>query len=223
MNRRPVLASLLSLVGLLLSASAARAEVHVDFLFGGGHGHGHHGHHHHHHHGWYGGYRGFYWPRPVYYYPPPPVYVPVAQPVPLGVPTVSTYGMGPAVAQPAQTVAAPTPAPTLSTAQSNALPAYQGRGISIRNPVETNTAVTFVVDSRRENELSPGESHSLSEKSSYVIEFDRGGEFGTARHVVNEGSYEFVATDRGWDLRRLDVLPTGPNSTTVRRNTLPTR
>jgi hypothetical protein len=214
MNRRSVLASMVSFGAVLLSASAARAEVHVDFLFGG-HGHGH-GHHHHHHHGWYG---GFYWPRPVYYYPPPPVYVPVAQPVPVAVPT---YGMSPAAAS-AQTAATPTPAPALSTVQSNTLPAYQGRGIAIRNPVETNTPVTFVVDSRREAELSPGESHSLSEKSSYVIEFDRGGEFGTARHVVNEGSYEFVATDRGWDLRRMDTLPTGSTSATVRRNTLPAR
>jgi hypothetical protein len=171
MNRRPVLASLGSLVAVLLSASAARAEVHVDFLFGG-HGHGH-GHHHHHHHGWYG---GFYWPRPVYYYPPPPVYVPVAQPVPVAVPAVSTYGAAPAAAQPAQMAATPTPAPALATVQSNTLPAYQGRGISLRNPAETNTPVTFVVDSRREAELSPGESHSLAEKSNYVIEFDRGGE-----------------------------------------------
>jgi hypothetical protein len=215
MIRRSVLASLL---GVLLSASAARAEVHVDFLFGGGgYGHGH-GHHHHHHHGWYG---GFYVPRPVYYYPPPPVYVPVAQPVPVAVPAVGTYGTAAPAAAPV--AATPTPAPALSTVQSNSLPAYQGRGISIRNPVGTNTPVTFVVDSRREAELSPGESHSLSEKSSYVVEFDRGGEFGTARHVVNEGSYEFVATDRGWDLRRMDTLPTGAPSSTVRRNTLPAR
>jgi hypothetical protein len=219
MTRRRILASLVSLVAALLPASAARAEVHVDFLFGGGHGHGH-GHHHHHHHGWHG---GFYWPRPVYYYAPPPVYVPVAQPVPVAVPAVSTYGMAPAAAQPTQAAAAPTPVPSYSTVQSNSLPAYQGRGVSIRNPAETGAAVAFVVDSRREAELTPGESHSLAEKSSYVIEFDRGGNFGTARHVVNEGSYEFIATDRGWDIRRLDTLPTGASNATVRRNTLPTR
>jgi len=213
MTRRRILTSLVSLVAALLPVSAARAEVHVDFLFGGGgHGHGH-GHHHHHHHGWYG---GFYVPRPVYYYPPPPVYVPVAQPVPVAVPAVSTYG-----------AAAPAPlpmaAPVASTVQNNALPAYQGRGVSIRNPAETGAAVAFVVDSRREAELSPGESHSLAEKSSYVIEFDRGGDFGTARHVMNEGSYEFIATDRGWDIRRLQTGAAGSAGTTVRRNTLPSQ
>jgi hypothetical protein len=220
MNRRLVLAPLVSLIAVVAGHSTARAEVHVDFLFGGG-GYGHH--HHHHHHGWYG---GFYWPRPVYYYPPAPVYVPVAQPVPVAVPAVGAYGAAPAATAAPQTAAATTPAPTLptsSTVQSNSLPAYNGRGISIRNPAETNTPVTFVVDNRRESELSPGESHSLAEKSSYVIEFDRGGEFGTARHVVNEGSYEFVATDRGWDLRRMDTLPTGSSNATVRRNTLPAR
>jgi hypothetical protein len=207
-----ILASLALLVAGLLPAASARAEVHVDFLFGG------HGHHHHHHHGWHGHY---YWPRPVYYYPPPPVYVPVAQPVPVAVPAVSTYGAAPVATAAPQTAAAATPAPSLS-AQSNSLPAYNGRGISIRNPAETGTPVTFVVDSRREAELSPGESHSLAEKSSYVVEFDRGGQFGTARHVVNEGSYEFVATEQGWDLRRMDTLPTGAGAT-VRRNTLPAR
>jgi len=217
MNRRLVPVSLVSLVAALIPASAARAEVHVDFLFGG-HGHGHH---HHHHHGWHG---HFYWPRPVYYYPPPPVYVPVAQPVPVAVPVVGTYGAAAPVAAPAApTVGTPTPAPSLSSVQPNSLPAYQGRGISIRNPAETGTPVTFVIDGRFEAELSPGESHSLAEKSSYVVEFDRGGEFGTARHVVNEGSYEFVATERGWDLRRLDTLPTGAAGATVRRNTLPAR
>jgi hypothetical protein len=218
MTRRTILAGLALLVAGLVPVSTAQAQVHVDFLFGGG-GYGYH----HHHHGWYGGY-GFYYPRPVYYYPPPPVYVPVPQPVPVAVPSVSSLGVtAPTATQPLQTVASPTSAPSLANTQLNSMPTYQGRGISIRNPTETNTAVTFVVDGRREAALSPGESHSLAEKSSYTIEFDRGGEFGTARQVVNEGSYEFVATDRGWDLRRMDATAAGPTGATVRRNTLPAR
>jgi hypothetical protein len=41
---------------------------------------------------------------------------------------------------------------------------------------------------------------------------------------VNEGDYEFVATDKGWDLRRDTIESTGNTlSPVVRRNQLPTQ
>ena len=208
-----------------LPVQQAAAEVHVDFLFGGGS----YGYHHHHHHRPYG-YGWWYYPRVDYVYLPPPVtYVPVAPPVAV----VPQYGLS-SYAPPTQGAAAAPTLPTSSTTNfvatstkpaatpANALPEYRGRGVTLRNPASTGTSVAFLIDGRTEMELAPGEVSPLREKGTYLVEFDRGGDFGTARRELAEGAYEFTATAEGWDLRR---VPTSGNNPTaeplVRRNVLP--
>ena len=55
--------------------------------------------------------------------------------------------------------------------------------------------------------MKPGYAQNLSTRDSWLVEFDRGGDFGTARYTVTAGTYKFVATDRGWDLVK-DTLDT---------------
>ncbi len=81
-----------------------------------------------------------------------------------------------------------------------------------------------VVDGQTQLELRPGETRPLREKASYIVEFDRGGSFGTAKYELTEGEYEFVVTDRGWDLQR-DATGTSWQTATipeVKKNSLPT-
>jgi hypothetical protein len=180
-------------------------------------GHGHcHG-----HGGWHvdlfygGGWPGpYYRPWPYYNYayvaPPPVIYAP---------PTVVTV---PALTS-VQTQTAPaTSLPTVpTTVRANPAPASRNFGVTLRNPADSGTTIAFVVDSRTEVDLAPGETMPLVEKSAYFIEFDRGGDFGTSKRTLTEGTYEFVGTESGWDLRRADAVD--PVTTpVVRRNNLPT-
>jgi hypothetical protein len=192
----------------------------AQWSFNFGYSEGYRGHHHHHPH-WHGHYS--YWYRPSYYYvAPPPVYVTptVVTPVVPLAPAVSAVAPVAAPVAAAQPAATPTPAPAI--VKSNSLPAYSGSGVTIRNPPASGGDVAFVVDERTQVELAPGESTPLKEKGSYTVTFDRGGNFGTTHRVLGEGSYEFVATDKGWELRRetLDGAAL-PNLPTVRRNELP--
>jgi len=208
-----------------LPVQQAAAEVHVDFLFGGG-SYGYH--HHHHHHRPYG-YGWWYYPRVDYVYLPPPVtYVPVAPPVAV----VPQYGASSYAPSTQGAAAAPT-LPTSSTnsaatttkpaaTPTNTLPEYRGRGVTLRNPASTGTSVAFLLDGRTEMELAPGEVSPLREKGTYLVEFDRGADFGTARRELAEGAYEFTATAEGWDLRRMPTPGNAPAvEPLVRRNVLP--
>ena len=51
--------------------------------------------------------------------------------------------------------------------------------------------------------LSPGAQQELYFAGPRTAEFDRGGEFGVARCLLQDGAYTFAATDRGWTLRRM--------------------
>jgi hypothetical protein len=202
MNRRLFAASFCGVI-LLASAAQAGGNWSVGIGFGGP---GYH-HHHHRHHDCFG---FSYWPAPYYYAPPPVVYSP---PVVYTQPTYITV--------PAAQSAAPATSTNMTAAapRTNALAPYRGSGVTIKNPIASGTSLGFVVDSRTEAALAPGDSMPLVEKGSYFVEFDRGGEFGTARRTVTEGSYEFVATPNGWDLQRATeaAVPTP----VVRRNSLP--
>ena len=171
---------------------------HVDFLFGGAY----------YPRPWYPSY--YYYPAPApVVYAPQPIYVPLAQ---------TTVPVAPTV-----TAAPSTPATTPITIRSNTTSAYRGSGVTIRNPVATSTNVAFVVDSRSDVELKPGDEVPLNQKGSYFVEFDRGGDFGTSKQTLTEGSYEFVVTAKGWDLQKTSTDDNSPVPTpVVRRNTLPT-
>ena len=216
---------LLSLIVGLAATNAGVEACHAQWSFNFGYSEGYRGHHHHHPH-WYGGYGASWYYRPyvdyVYVAPPPTVYV-----APAVTPVVPMQQLS-AIQTPAPTlVAATTSPPTTTTAASpvvrnNALPAYSGSGVTIRNPQASGGKVAFVVDERTEMDLAPGESAPLKDKASYAVTFDRGGDFGTTHRVLGEGTYEFVATEKGWELRRETIDAAAvPNLPTVRRNELP--
>jgi hypothetical protein len=79
---------------------------------------------------------------------------------------------------------------------------YAGPGVTIRNPVEPGAQLSYTIDARHAYDIAPGASQLLDTKGSYLVEFDRGGDFGRARYTITEGLYEFTPTDRGWELYR---------------------
>jgi hypothetical protein len=60
--------------------------------------------------------------------------------------------------------------------------------------------------------LDPGYEEAHDMASPQTISFDRGGDFGTAQYTLADGAYQFVVTDRGWDLRRKTFEVTLDNS-----------
>jgi hypothetical protein len=181
-----------------LAASSASAQT---FSFGIGVG-GHGQHHHHHHGGWHFDYHDC-WHRP-YYYAPRYVYV---EPAPVIRERVTYVERAPAVVRNEPTLAGTQIANTL---------------ITVQNASNRNVAVTFLMDAQ-DVALRDGEVRSFTGRSSRVVEFDRGGEFGAARYDLNAGDYEFVITDNGWDLRRRSAAPAASTAArpTVRKNALP--
>jgi hypothetical protein len=79
---------------------------------------------------------------------------------------------------------------------------YTGPGVTIRNPAEPGARLSYTIDARHAQDIAPGAAQQLDAKGSYLIEFDRGGDFGRARYTITEGLYEFTPTDRGWELYR---------------------
>jgi hypothetical protein len=112
----------------------------------------------------------------------------------------------------------------MSEPQWSAAPASKSTSSStlqIWNASGQRIPVAFLVDSQ-EIEISDGQSHSLRGDKQRVVEFDRGGNYGTARYAITDGQYEFVITGRGWDLVRKKSLPDSISlRPIVKRNTLP--
>lgn len=95
--------------------------------------------------------------------------------------------------------------------------AYSGPGVAIRLPADLPGPVYLTVDGR-EIEVRPGAGVVLRDKASVVVEYDRGGDFGTARIELTEGTYKLVGGDKGWQIDP-DAAP--PAAGTPRRNSLP--
>lgn len=203
------------------TADVAKAQ-HVHFSFGG-HGHGHgHWHHHHHYPAWcyphFG--IGYYWappPRVTYVQPERTIIVPQTVVAP-AVSSTTAPATSVASVPSTSTVAATTP-----PVRTNSLPAYRGPGVTIQNRNAAGLAVACVVDGQTQLELRPGETRPLREKATYIVEFDRGGSFGTAKYELTEGQYEFVVTERGWDLVRDATGGSWQTATVpeVKKNSLP--
>ena len=60
--------------------------------------------------------------------------------------------------------------------------------------------------------IQPGQRQPLPVGHRYVVEFDRGGGFGSAKDTVEHGAYAFTETSRGWELRRQTYHVTIDNS-----------
>jgi len=80
---------------------------------------------------------------------------------------------------------------------SNTIPST--KPIRIVNPEASPGVVRFAVNDQI-GALPPGEFAEIPRGPKWVIEFDRGGQFGKARYVLRSGIYRFELTDNGWDL-----------------------
>ncbi|HEV7998742.1 MAG TPA: hypothetical protein VGP63_02605 [Planctomycetaceae bacterium] len=71
--------------------------------------------------------------------------------------------------------------------------------ITILNPAETGRAVNYTLGSA---EYSIEPSRSLAHNDgTQVITFERGASLGRAAYTLQPGTYRFVMTNTGWDLR----------------------
>jgi hypothetical protein len=98
---------------------------------------------------------------------------------------------------------------------------YSGPGVTVRNPAGSKVQLAYLLDDSREQEISAGETQKLTEKGSYVVSFDRGGDHGTARYTITEGLYEFTMTDHGWELYRQKTPAEKQADPKVKANPLP--
>jgi hypothetical protein len=199
-----------------LVAGNAQAD-NFSFSIGSGYRGHHHGHHH--HHGCYGPAFGI-----SLWSPPPPRYVYVAPP------PVVHYVQPPVIQQPViiqqpppvNSYGAVTSSPNVA---SNSLPAPPTRTVAtgspvvIRNSGNKGVPVAFLVDDKSE-ELRDGQTRTYS-GSSHVIEYDRGGNLGTARYELTGGLYSFVVGNNGWELLRDSNTTRTADRPAVKRNELP--
>jgi hypothetical protein len=88
--------------------------------------------------------------------------------------------------------------------------------VTLRLPAESLGSVFVRVDGR-DIELKPGTEVTLKARSSYVVEFDRGGDFGPGRHELTEGVYKMIVGGRGWRI----VPDAPPGKGDLRPNPLP--
>lgn len=61
-------------------------------------------------------------------------------------------------------------------------------------------------------QMEPDFEQTLPGETSWIVEFDRGGNFGQARYQLSEGYYYFKATEQGWELVRKTFKTTLDNA-----------
>lgn len=102
-------------------------------------------------------------------------------------------------------------------------PPYTGPGIVINFPAGDANSIKYRLDEKWDYEMKTGEKQKLPEKGTRVIEFDRGGDFGTAKYTLSEGTYEFHLTEKGWDVWKVNAAtPVTDSAAPVEANKVPT-
>lgn len=76
--------------------------------------------------------------------------------------------------------------------------------VVLSNPLDSGGTVRFLVNGEARL-LRPGDSRNLDLPGPWHIQFHHGGDFGNADYTIDQGTYAFEVTDRGWDLK--PVLP----------------
>jgi hypothetical protein len=194
-----MLRSLLFVLAVLCVGFASQSASAQHFSFGISSGHGHRHHHHHHgwHFDWHDCWHDHYYPRYVYVQPAPVVRERVyieREPRPYDARSYQTTS----------------PAPAADTL------------ITVQNAAGKSVAVTFLMDAQ-DVSLRDGETRTFTGRSTRVVEFDRGGDYGSARYDLTPGDYEFIVTARGWDLqRKTSAAASTAAKPSVRKNALPT-
>ncbi|HAY81302.1 MAG TPA: hypothetical protein DCY79_15975 [Planctomycetaceae bacterium] len=99
----------------------------------------------------------------------------------------------------------------LGQEQTVATPEIAADEVLIRNPLETNGAVHFLVQDEVVT-LQPGESYrSRLAEQELLLQFHRGSSFGNAKQQLTPGLFEFqVSPETGWRLQSPGGLETQP-------------
>jgi hypothetical protein len=93
--------------------------------------------------------------------------------------------------------------PAANSAVGKPAAAAHAEGLVLLNPARTGGTVLYVLD-RQVHSLRPGEKQELPQGLSWRIQFHRGGDFGSADYLLDNGTYTFQTTVHGWDLIRTD-------------------
>ena len=164
-------------------------------------------------------------PRPAYPQQPayaPPAYAPAAYAAPAyaapayappvyAAPAAPAYPALTAYAPPAYTAPAPALAPVPATYVA-APPAPPTPAEPVGDVILTNLeegGIRYSVNGTQ-YDMNSGYNQKLASRSSWTIEFDRGGSFGGARYTLSPGSYQFTVSERGWDLQKQGDTPRAP-------------
>jgi hypothetical protein len=78
--------------------------------------------------------------------------------------------------------------------------------IRLLNPATNRSPVSYTL-SGFAFAMRPGEKQDLQADQRWIIEFNRGDQFGVARYGLRPGIYRFTPTDKGWELYQ-DPWPT---------------
>jgi hypothetical protein len=71
--------------------------------------------------------------------------------------------------------------------------------IKITNPAANKVTLNYMLNGNLYT-IPPGYSQDLPSDRGWVVEFNRGVNFGQARYGLEPGLYKFSSTDRGWEL-----------------------
>lgn len=111
------------------------------------------------------------------------------------------------------------------TIVANPMPPREGAGLPIKimSPEDAGAPIAYSLN-EYDYTIQPGESQTLTNDREWVITFDRGGNFGTARYTLYPGIYEFELTKNGWEVYHdSDVSKLMPNAAggAATKNALP--
>lgn len=98
-------------------------------------------------------------------------------------------------------------APVYAAPVAAPAPALPNSVIELTNSEDDTVAYTL---NGERFDMQPRYNQKLTTRPSWVIQFDRGGSFGTASYTLTQGKYKFVATDHGWDVNQDTGRPAAP-------------
>jgi hypothetical protein len=83
--------------------------------------------------------------------------------------------------------------------------------IILANPEDSGGPVSYDLSGFAYT-IEPGNIQTLTTRPSWVVTFDRGGDFGQASYTVKNGTFTFTPTEKGWDLVETSYEVTLDNS-----------
>src|SRR5262249_41895912 len=91
----------------------------------------------------------------------------------------------------------PAAAEATSPAAADGEPSATEPRVVIVNPEDSGSPLSYTLSGVYPYTIEPGSTQVLTDKPSWLIEFDRGESFGPAKYNIGPGTYVFTATDKG--------------------------